>query len=180
MVRCPSCGKQHPENTLFCGECGAYLLAEGRKRTDPLAIEDVEWLATDLRTGNLFAVPAARSLTVRLSVLESGREVEFGLTKEVSIGRLDPATATFPDIDLTTDGAMEKGVSRRHAKLTRKGAEIFLEDLGSVNGTLLNGKRLTPYLPHVLSDQDEIRVGQLLLSVHIASGENSLADAEEA
>ena len=108
MVRCPSCGKQHPENTLFCGECGAYLLAEGRKRTDPLAIEDV---------GNLVAVPTARSLTVRLCVQETGREVEFGLTKEVSIGRLDPATATFPDIDLTTDGAMKKGVSRRHAKL---------------------------------------------------------------
>jgi pSer/pThr/pTyr-binding forkhead associated (FHA) protein len=115
---------------------------------------------------------------VRLRVQESGREVEFGLTKEVSIGRLDPATATFPDIDLTTDGAMQKGVSRRHAKLTRKGTEIFIEDLGSVNGTLLNGKRLTPYLPHVLNDQDEIRVGQLLIGVHISPGEEPFTGGE--
>ena len=106
-------------------------------------------------------------MTVRLSFQDSGREVEFTLTKEVSIGRLDPATATFPDIDLTTDGALEKGVSRRHAKITRKGTDLFLEDLGSVNGTLLNGKRLTPYLPHALSDRDEIRIGRLLMRVHL-------------
>jgi hypothetical protein len=168
MVKCPSCGKRHPENTLFCDECGAYLLTEERKRTDPLAVEDVDWLETDFGSASPFSSSSAQPMTVRLSILESGREVEFTLAKEVSIGRLDPATATFPDIDLTTDGALEKGVSRRHAKITRKGSEVFLEDLGSVNGTLLNGKRLTPYLPHVLNDQDEVRAGRLLMRVHIA------------
>lgn len=167
MIKCPSCGKRHPENTLFCDECGAYLLAEGRKRTDPLAAEEVDWMETEMGTTGLLDNPDAEPLTVRLSIPDSGRQVEFPLTKEVSLGRLDPATATFPDIDLTTDGALEKGVSRRHAKITRKGAELFLEDLGSVNGTLLNGKRLTPYLPHVLSDKDEIRVGRLLMRIHL-------------
>ncbi len=167
MIKCPSCGKRHPENTLFCDECGAYLLAEGRKRTDPLAAEEVDWMETEMGTTGLLDNPDAEPLTVRLSIPDSGRQVEFTLTKEVSLGRLDPATATFPDIDLTTDGALEKGVSRRHAKITRKGTELFLEDLGSVNGTLLNGKRLTPYLPHVLSDKDEIRVGRLLMRIHL-------------
>jgi hypothetical protein len=167
MVKCPSCGKRHPENTLFCDECGAYLLSEERKRTDPLAVEDVDWMETDFGTASLFVNQSAQPMTVRLFIQDSGREVEFTLAKEVSVGRLDPATATFPDIDLTTDGALEKGVSRRHAKITRKGAEVFLEDLGSVNGTLLNGKRLTPYLPHVLSDEDEIRVGRLFMRIHI-------------
>ena len=171
MVKCPSCGKRHPENTLFCDECGAYLLADERKRTDPLAQEDVDWLETDFGAAALFVAPSTRPMTVRLAFQDSGREVEFTLSKEVSIGRLDPATATFPDIDLTTDGALEKGVSRRHAKITRKGAEVFLEDLGSVNGTLLNGKRLTPYLPHVLANEDEIRVGRLFMRVYIAEAQ---------
>lgn len=171
MVKCPSCGKRHPENTLFCDECGAYLLSEERKRTDPLAQEDVDWLETDFGAPSLFVTPSARPMTVRLSFQDSRREVEFTLAKEVSIGRLDPATATFPDIDLTTHGALEKGVSRRHAKITRKGAEVFLEDLGSVNGTLLNGKRLTPYLPHLLNDEDEIRVGRLFMRVYIAEAQ---------
>jgi hypothetical protein len=167
MIKCPSCGKRHPENTLFCDECGAYLLTEGRKRTDPLVSEEVDWMETEMGTTGLLDNPDAEPLTVRLSIPDSGRQVEFTLTKEVSLGRLDPATATFPDIDLTTDGALEKGVSRRHAKITRKGTELFLEDLGSVNGTLLNGKRLTPYLPHALSDKDEIRVGRLLMRIHL-------------
>jgi pSer/pThr/pTyr-binding forkhead associated (FHA) protein len=103
-----------------------------------------------------------------VAIQDSGRQVEFSLTKEVSIGRLDATTATYPDIDLTTDGGLEKGVSRRHAKITRKGPELYLEDLGSVNGTLLNGKRLTPYLPHVLKDRDEVRIGKLLMHVYLS------------
>ena len=68
-----------------------------------------------------------------------------------------------------TDQALVKGVSRRHAKISRKGPQIYLEDLGSVNGTLLNGKRLTPYLPHVLRDKDEIRIGKLLMRIHLSA-----------
>jgi pSer/pThr/pTyr-binding forkhead associated (FHA) protein len=147
------------------------LLSDERKRTDPLAQEDVDWIETDFGMAQTFPIHSVQPMTVRLFVQDSGREVEFTLAKEVSIGRLDPATATFPDIDLTTDGALERGVSRRHAKITRKGAEVFLEDLGSVNGTLLNGKRLTPYLPHVLNDRDEIRVGRLSMCVYIAKAQ---------
>ena len=167
MIKCPSCGKRHPENTLFCDDCGAYLLAEGRKRTDPLAVEDVDWLDTEFGTTGSLDSHDADPTPIRLSIVDTGRQIEFTLDREISIGRLDPATATFPDIDLTNDEALEKGVSRRHAKITRKGTELYLEDLGSVNGTLLNGKRLTPYLPHALSNRDEIRIGRLLMRIHL-------------
>ena len=168
MIRCPSCGRRHPENTLFCDECGAYLLSEGRKMTDPLTVEDVDWMEADFGITSPFDGPSEQSIVIRLSIEESGRQVEFPLTKEVSIGRLDATTATYPDIDLTDDGGLEKGVSRRHAKITRKGSDLFLEDLGSVNGTLLNGKRLTPYLPHALNSDDEIRIGRILMRVHLS------------
>ena len=167
MIKCPSCGKRHPENTLFCDDCGAYLLAEGRKRTDPLAVEDVDWMETEFGATGALDSQDADPVPIRLSIVDTGRQIEFTLDREISIGRLDPATATFPDIDLTNDEALEKGVSRRHAKITRKGTELFLEDLGSVNGTLLNGRRLTPYLPHALSDRDEIRIGRLLMRIHL-------------
>jgi len=168
MIRCPSCGKRHPENTLFCDECGAYLLVEGHKRTDPLAVEDVDWMEADFGITSPLESEDARPIAIRLSIVGSGRQIEFPLSKEVSIGRLDATTATYPDIDLTNDGGLEKGVSRRHAKITRKGSEVFLEDLGSVNGTLLNGKRLTPYLPHALRDDDEVRVGRILMRVQLS------------
>jgi hypothetical protein len=44
-----------------------------------------------------------------LTIPDSGRDVEVSFTKEVSIGRLDPANVSFSDIDLTRDDALEKG-----------------------------------------------------------------------
>jgi pSer/pThr/pTyr-binding forkhead associated (FHA) protein len=104
-------------------------------------------------------------LGLKLTVPNSGRDVEVPLTKEVNIGRLDLASASFPDVDLTSAGGLEKGVSRRHAKITRRGSEVFIEDLGSVNGTFLNRKKLTPYLPQALKSGDELQLGRLILQV---------------
>jgi pSer/pThr/pTyr-binding forkhead associated (FHA) protein len=104
-------------------------------------------------------------VSLKLSIPDSGRDVELPLTKEVNIGRLDPASASFPDIDLTSDGGLEKGVSRRHAKITRRGNEVFIEDLGSINGTFLNRKKLTPYLPQAVKSGDELQLGKLILRV---------------
>jgi len=60
--------------------------------------------------------------------------VEVSFTKEVSIGRLDLDSASFPDVDLARDDALDKGGSRRQAKITRHGREVFIEDLGSIRG----------------------------------------------
>lgn len=167
MIKCPSCQKKHPPNTLFCDECGAYLAAEADKRTDPLAVSEVDWMEEQ----DIAAAPPSpspdKSTALKLTIRDSGRLVEFPLTKEINIGRLDAASATFPDVDLTVDGGLEKGVSRRHARITRQGEELFIEDLGSVNGTFLNGKRLTPYLPHPLQSGDEIRLGTMVLRVNV-------------
>lgn len=165
MIKCPSCGKSHPENTLFCDECGVYLLSEGQKRTNSLAAEDVAWMDTDLNAENVTDASGAQSMTIRATILDSGRQIELTIDKEISIGRLDATSATFPDIDLTADQGLAKGVSRRHAKITRKGSGLFVEDLGSVNGTYLNGRRLTPYLPHALNSDDELRLSKLLMRV---------------
>lgn len=169
VIKCPSCQKRHPANTLFCDECGAYLAAEEDKHTDPLAMGNVDWMEeTQQASPGLSSLNADRPLTLKLAVRDSGRIIEFPLTKEISIGRLDAASATFPDVDLTVDGGLEKGVSRRHARITRQGMDLFIEDLGSVNGTVLNNKRLTPYSPHPLKTGDEIQVGRLMLRVSVA------------
>lgn len=168
MIRCPSCQKKHPPNTLFCDECGTYLAAEADKRTDPLATGQVDWLEEDQDIVTTSVEPRDnRTMTLKLLIRDSGRLVEFPLVKEINIGRLDAASATFPDVDLTVDGGLEKGVSRRHARITQEGVNLFIEDLGSVNGTLVNGKRLTPYLPHPLQSGDELRLGEMVLRVSI-------------
>jgi len=164
MIKCPVCQAEHPENTLFCDECGSYLQEGNQKETDPLAAAEVTWMERE-ETLEVSGEEVVSPVSLKLSIPDSGREVELPLTKEVNIGRLDPASASFPDIDLTSDGGLEKGVSRRHAKITRRGNEVFIEDLGSINGTFLNRKKLTPYLPQVLKSGDELQLGKLILRV---------------
>jgi pSer/pThr/pTyr-binding forkhead associated (FHA) protein len=140
-------------------------MSEDGKTTDPLTIEATNWVDRSAAAARAAAGQAGRPVTLSFSIVDQKRQIEFPLAKELNIGRLDAATATFPDLDLTSYGGLEKGVSRRHAKITRRGQEIFIEDLGSVNGTLLNGKRLTPYLQHSLTSGDEIQIGRLALHV---------------
>ena len=163
MVKCSYCRAEHPENTLFCDECGSYLQGGNQKETDPLAAAEVTWMERE----EMIEAPegVTSPLGLKLMIPDSGRDVEMPLTKEVNIGRLDPASASFPDVDLTSDGGLEKGVSRRHAKITRRGSEVFIEDLGSINGTFLNRKKLTPYLPQTLKNGDELQLGKLILRV---------------
>jgi len=164
MIKCPVCQAEHPENTLFCDECGSYLQGGNQKETDPLAAAEVTWMERE-ETIEVPEEEVVSPVSLKLSIPDSGRDVELPLTKEVNIGRLDPASASFPDIDLTSDGGLEKGVSRRHAKIIRRGSEVFIEDLGSINGTFLNRKKLTPYLPQALKSGDELQLGRLILRV---------------
>ena len=165
MVKCPNCQAEHPENTLFCNECGSYLLGGDQEETETMLVAEVTWMEREETS----EVPAEEEVTpplcLKLTILDSGRDVEVPLTKEVNIGRLDLTSASFPQVDLTSDGGLEEGVSRRHAKITRRGNEVFIEDLGSINGTFLNRKKLTPYLPQALKSGDELQLGKLILRV---------------
>jgi pSer/pThr/pTyr-binding forkhead associated (FHA) protein len=82
---------------------------------------------------------------------------------ESQIGRWDADGGIFPDVDLDTDDPEAK-VSRRHARISFRDGQYFLEDLGSTNGTFVNrGRRLSPGTSQTLKDGDEIIVGKTFL-----------------
>ena len=162
MIRCPVCKAEHPDNTIFCDECSSYLQGDDEEGTDPLSTNE----ETVTRTGGEKKVPeeeVVSPVSLKLSIPDSGREVELPLTKEVNIGRLDPASNCFPEVDLTSDGALKKGISRWHAKITKRESGVFIEDLGSMNGTFLNRRRLAPYFPQALKSGDRLQLGKLTL-----------------
>ena len=69
-----------------------------------------------------------------------------------------------------TDAAIpvdSPGISRHHARIVVADGEATLEDLGSKNGTHVNGRRLTA--PCRLTDRDEIRLGAVALTFRTAS-----------
>jgi pSer/pThr/pTyr-binding forkhead associated (FHA) protein len=87
---------------------------------------------------------------------------------EVTVGREDPVSGVFPDIDLTDHGGDEGGVSRQHARIFVQGVQVFIEDLNSTNYTYVNQQKLTPGQPHPLHDGDVVRFGRVKLSFHSA------------
>ncbi|MBN2025593.1 MAG: FHA domain-containing protein [Actinobacteria bacterium] len=86
---------------------------------------------------------------------------------EYTLGRIDPASHSFPDIDLTPYAGVEAGVSRRHAKVTRLGEDrYYIMDLSSTNFTHINGEKLEAFEPKVLEEGDEIYLGTLKFVFH--------------
>ena len=164
MIECSICQTEHPKNTLFCDECGSFLLEDDRNETDPLSVAEVTWMERE-ETSESPRVDVTSSLGLKLTIPDSRRNVEVPLAEDVNIGRLDSSIACYPEVDLTGDDGQEKGISRRHAKITRHGGEVFIEDLGSMNGTFLNREKLTPRVPQVLKSGDELQLGELVLRV---------------
>ena len=165
MIECPSCGRKHRPGTLFCSECGVYLPTGGPLRTEPLPEEELPVSRANPWTSERPEEAEVPPLPLRLKVLSTNHQVRLPSTPEVQVGRLDAAHGIFPDVDLTPDGGLEGGISRRHCKIHQRGTTYLVEDVGSANGTYLNGQRLTPYLPHVLKDEDELQLGRIKLQV---------------
>jgi pSer/pThr/pTyr-binding forkhead associated (FHA) protein len=81
------------------------------------------------------------------------------------IGRSHEQMDQKPDVDLVAFDAQTKGVSRQHAALLKEDDMLKIVDLGSTNGTFLNGTRMSPNQPRILRDGDELRLGRLTLTV---------------
>ncbi len=80
------------------------------------------------------------------------------------IGRPDPETRCYPNVDLELFDTSAK-ISRRHARIfSLDGRNFWLEDLDSFNGTLLNNVRLAPHQAQPLHDEDELVFGNIAVT----------------
>ncbi|MCC6616968.1 MAG: FHA domain-containing protein [Anaerolineae bacterium] len=92
-------------------------------------------------------------------------------SKDLVVGRADAAEQTQPDIDLTPLRAEEAGVSRFHARFSYKEDTLYVEDLGSTNGTRINGFELAAGKSYRLTPSDEIELGSLRLNAQVISND---------
>jgi len=105
---------------------------------------------------------------IEFRVVGTASTIQVQVQESMTIGRSDPQRGVYPDIDLTPHGAHAKGVSRRHAVVLTKDNRITVKDQGSVNGTRLNGRTLTPNQEYRLKHGDELEVGEVKLQVRFA------------
>jgi len=161
MLKCPSCGQENFEGTLFCEQCGydlGELVGDMTIRTRTLVNDPADmtaratWGTAQFHSGS----------TIILHVRDAAEPLMIEPARRLIFGRSDENTSTRPDVDLSQFGGHEKGVSRQHAVLEINEDTLILMDTGSSNGTYLNGQRLAPNQPRVLRDGDEVRFGKLV------------------
>jgi len=163
VIECPNCNRQNQEDAQICVYCGAPLNGELR-HVATRSLGDTDFEEGQPRWGT-----ARFSSRMNLIVNVRGSKKRFVFDAdeidELVIGRVDPDTGESPAIDLQEFDAIEKGVSRKHAAIIRREGALNVIDMGSPNGTYLNGQRLVAYQPRVLRDGDDLRLGHLVLRV---------------
>ncbi len=90
------------------------------------------------------------------------------MKSEVLLGRHSESGTSQPHVDLSPYNAYCKGISRLHAAIRRRDHRLFIEDLGSTNGSWLNNMRLMPFTPRPLQPGDLIQLSQLQITVHFS------------
>ncbi len=143
-VYCGFCGGRIAADDVFCAHCGARQPQAGIAAS------------ASLRASH----PTAKLVVAGTTELDSS----FILQKDNNlVGRTDPHSNIFPEIDLSRFDSETK-VSRRHARIWREGDTFLVEDLDSVNGTVINDSvRLAPRQPRVLESGDKLRLGETTL-----------------
>ena len=85
--------------------------------------------------------------------------------QSIVLGRSDARLRYHADVDLTPYGALDRGVSREHARVYTEGGHLYIVDMNSTNGTFLAGKRLDPNAPTLLRKGDELLLGRLPVQI---------------
>lgn len=106
---------------------------------------------------------AVLSLGWRIQFKIGDKQKTLPITSKITIGRVVENDNTRREInfDLTPFGAYPFGISRTHAVMTLKDGYLYLEDLGSTNGTRINGFQLTANQKYRLRDGDEVEFARL-------------------
>jgi hypothetical protein len=165
-LRC-SLGHENPEGSAFCDECGERLTPASGDVALDMSAAGAAPMAPASASPVTPVAPVAVA-TPKLVVESDSATFDVGGKSEVLIGREDPVSNIYPDVDLTPHGGEEGGVSRVHAKLLINGSQYLIEDQNSTNFTFVNRQKLAPKTPTSIKDGDEIRLGRVVLKFQTA------------
>lgn len=165
MIICPNCQNQEMDGSIFCSQCGGQLVPHPIIATHKINTAETRQKVKGDTAPFRPAPPEAPDSWVSLHILDSGQILSLAERTEFTLGRVAEGQPIMPDVDLTPFNAYANGVSRLHAVLKRTEKGNVIMDLGSSNGTYLNGGRLVPHLEHPVNHGDVVYLGKLKIQL---------------
>lgn len=174
MLLCPSCHHQEYEGMLFCSECGAQLNMEDHLVFRAFKQNSSQLIPPGSNADLAETAIGKTSPFFSLHLVEEDRIFNIEGNTEITVGRSGSKQPILPDIDLAPYNAFELGVSRLHAMLKIVDDRLIITDLGSANGTWINGKKIAPQVDQILNHLDMVTFGKLKVQVLINQGSKNI------
>jgi hypothetical protein len=166
MIICPNCQHKEMSGAIYCSNCGAQLIEMTNATHKIHSAEARQEVQSE--PGRIKPPPPVHMQSwISLNMIESGQILPLADQTELTLGRSEDDQPIIPDVDLTPFKAYANGVSRLHASLKLIQDQIVIMDLGSSNGTFLNGNRLSPYVDTQVTHGDVIHLGKLEIQLLI-------------
>jgi hypothetical protein len=157
---CTECGHNNREGALICDSCHhdiydiliERVVTKQLKKTPALALRLTE---------------PASSRPLLLYLHDEASPISIERLNNLVIGRDNPDDLDdVVDIDLTPFKAQDLGVSRKHIRIDARKEPPTIVDLGSANGTFINGIKLEPEKTEQIESGDELRLGRLVMRLY--------------
>jgi pSer/pThr/pTyr-binding forkhead associated (FHA) protein len=154
MAVCPVCYRENEPVNGRCPSCG--VARDDAPRTQPeVSFSSAPTLPQKQAQG---AAPQNGANPRLILKGLAGDVTEYPLGENNVLGRSTTASVRLAD----------REVSRKHSQIDFENGDYVLRDLGSSNGTYLNGKRI--FAPSPLSDGDEVLIGTSKMEFRIGQG----------
>ena len=161
-ITCPHCGKSNQKDEILCYSCGQMIVNSSSKYQTQVLVQTQELALGDDHFGkDSILVLTARNSQNTYKLRPQEREGEWVLGRSTRHGPMNP------DVDLGDSDGNRLGISRLHLSIRYdvQYSTLTVFDLGSANGSFLNGQRLHPHEVRVLRSGDELRLGHMMLTV---------------
>ncbi len=170
MLTCQACNTDNPPDATFCRKCHTPLQDEHSDVNKTYLVTNIlneESLRSSWKWGQFLFED---DYLLILQIKDKDSQMVISPRKPIILGRAsstdESAIIKDPEITLVDffpyDG-LTAGVSRRHAQVICNGQLVMVTDLGSTNGTRINGMKLDPHTPRLLREGDELQLGKMTL-----------------
>ena len=179
MNVCPICGFENISGAASCAKCAASFTVVAVEDADQTITTskiraDLLRELTPVRLGFSKHLGKLGTDSIAFYIGDVPDPLIVNVPSEAILGRYALSSLTQPRIDLSAFASYMSGVSRLHVAIRRNGNnDLEIQDLGSTNGTWINGERIPPYEFKLLKSGDALKLGCLNVRLYFEQPEHT-------